>query len=205
MAHQFIKTAFQQLKKRFPLANSTLMCCDCVLMRNEKDLETLGKLALQFSTLFTHDEARELEMELKKIKNEDKFLEELHQVATESVMEIWFKWRNNHPKLFRLVQAIQVFPYSTAQAKREFSILEVTKNPRKDRLTIENLEAALIIKQEDNSTVEEILGEELLQKFTEGEGEKAANPEKNAKQKEVRDFHFNLTATSRKKGSKVDI
>jgi hypothetical protein len=42
-------------------------------------------------------------------------------------------------------------------------------------LTIENLEAALIIKQEDKSKVEEMFGEELLQKFREGEGEKAAN------------------------------
>jgi len=181
MAHQFMKTAFQQLKKRFPSANSTLMSGDCVLMRNEKDLETLRKLALQFSTLFTHDEARELEMELKKIKNEDKFLEELHQVAAESVMEIWIKWRNNYPKLFRLVQAIQVFPYSTAQAEREFSILGATKTPRRNRLTIENLEAALIIKREDNSKAEEIFGEELLQKFREEEGQKAANPEKNTK------------------------
>ncbi len=59
----------------------------------------------------------------------------------------------------------------------------------------------LIIKQEDKSKVEEMFGEELLQKFRKGEGEKAVSPEKNTKQREVHNFHFNLTATIRKRHS----
>jgi len=176
-AQQFMKTAFEQLKTRFPSVNSTLMSADCILLRNQKDLETLRHLAIQFSTLFTNDEARELEMDLKHIKNEEKFLEELHQATHENVMEIWIKSRTHFPKLFKLIQAIQVFPYSTAQVEREFSILGAIKTPRRSRLSIESVEASLIIKHEDYLKIEEMFGRELLKKYKGSEYQKTATTE----------------------------
>jgi len=44
-----MKTAFDQIKLRFSTMKSPFMSGDCVLLRNEKDLESLRNLAIRFA------------------------------------------------------------------------------------------------------------------------------------------------------------
>jgi len=164
-AESFMETLFKSLCSRLPSPDSLQMKGDCVLMRSEYDLKNLRMFALAFEKLYTKSEFARLESEINKIKDDEAFIYRIHSRKNERMMEVWKELSLEYKNLFRLVQMIQLVPYSNSNIERDFSHLNLVKTPSRNRLKCSTVEAFLLIKQEENDAIDNLYTKELLQKY----------------------------------------
>jgi len=171
----FLETLFKNLSSRLPNPNSLQMKADCVLLRSETDLKNLRTFALAFKDLYNSTEFSRLESEINKIKDDEAFLYRVQRRKNERMMEIWKEFSIEYKNLFRLIQMIQLIPYSNSNIERDFSQLNLVKTPRRNRLLDSTVEAFLLIKQEEKSQIDALYTNDLLQKYRSSPEQKSQN------------------------------
>jgi hypothetical protein len=79
-----------------------------------------------------------------------------------SFLNQWRPYASRFPITFKLARAIQVLPYSSVSIERKFSELTDIKTLKRNRLSAENLQACLFVKQEYK---DEDLAEGMIQAY----------------------------------------
>ena len=74
VAHEFLETAFERIKKKFPFTDndSCLMCVDGFLLRNKSSLETLKTLAARFDNVIPKEHFSKFNEEVNDLVHEGK-------------------------------------------------------------------------------------------------------------------------------------
>jgi len=162
IARTFFENSFEDLKKRLPKFDAMIMKGDCVVLKDMKDLENMRFMADTFRNLYNEFDFYLLENQIDRIKNETEFIQKLQN--RENIIEQWKTMESKYPQLFRLIQIIQLVPYSNSNVERDFSQLNLIKTTRRNRLHVKNIEACLLIKQEDSNFIESLYTKSLLKK-----------------------------------------
>ena len=81
------------------------------------------------------------------------------QLAANSLWDFYFQYRNTFTELWKLVQILLVLPLNTAACERGFSLMNIVKTDRRNRLSDELLDQLMVIS--------------LHAKYTSSEGDEA--------------------------------
>lgn len=81
-----------------------------------------------------------------------------------SPVVLWKSESENYPNIYLLVQSLFVLPYSSVPVERIFSNLKDIKTPKRNRLTLDNLEACLMGYQHSKSEIFSI-SEEMKENY----------------------------------------
>jgi len=65
-----------------------------------------------------------------------------------SFLRQWQPFADRYPVTYKIARAVQILPYSTVPIERKFSQLTDIKTLKRNRLSIENLQTCLFVKQE---------------------------------------------------------
>ena len=68
----------------------------------------------------------------------------LQSMISISPLKIWQGEISNYPNIYLIAKAIAVLPYSSVQVERIFSAMKDIKNVKRNRLSIDNVEACLL-------------------------------------------------------------
>ena len=90
----------------------------------------------------------------------------IHSADWTSPLLIWKSQAILYPTVYSVAKAVFVLPYSSVSVERIFSQLKGTKNTKRNRLTIENVEACLLGSQYSKSD-DFIIDKSLLDRFHE--------------------------------------
>ena len=168
VAHEFLETAFERIKKEFPFtdSDSCLMCVDGFLLRNKSSLETLKTLAARFDNVIPKEHFSKFNEEVNDLVHEGKRIgKKVNDTLTSSFLSVWKQERDSFGMIYKLALAMQVLPFSTVSLERSFSVLTDIKTIKRNRLCVKNLQACLLIKQ-DFKDGEITINEEMLSAYT---------------------------------------
>jgi len=145
-ARSFLTTAFNQIKTRLPDPDSIIFLTESLKMNDKSCIDKVRTIANRFKNVISEAELGIFNKEL--IKLQYRF-EEIHDKITKhSFFEAWESEKNKFPLVYRLARAIQTLPYSTTFIERSFSSALNIKTLKRNRITTNNLEACLLVKQE---------------------------------------------------------
>jgi len=89
----------------------------------------------------------------------------LNECRTQEIMLISRNYNDRYPSRYKIIQIIQLFPYSNAEVERDFSQLDLIKTATRNRIEAKNLEACLLIKQESSQVYEDLFSKGLILKL----------------------------------------
>jgi len=162
-AYDFLDAAIDNIKKRLLSQYDKLAFFECFSMKDQSCVSKVQKVASKFSNLLSENEISDLQNEnvtlglhWLKIHNSSKDIVSIYSnenVDFESQTDPSFlhQWKlsaSRFPITFKLARAIQVLPYSSVSIERKFSELTDIKTLKRNRLSVENLQACLFVKQE---------------------------------------------------------
>jgi len=151
IAESSLEAAFDDIKKRLPNMDSIVMLGDSIVIKEIEDIDNLHRIGQHFKNLYSESDFFQLNKELQCIKEEIEFICRLKEVNDKYLIREWKTQREKYPQLYRLIEIIQVLPYSNSSVEREFSNLTLIKTFRRNRLSPNSIEACLIMKQEDTA------------------------------------------------------
>ena len=143
----FLVMCLKQLKKRLPYANKIMDLSQVVFF--EEDYNESKWLALKDlfpNILKTKKQRDDFATEVRKMEySHGKIRETLRNSITKiSPLTLWKRESLNYPNMYLVAQAVFVLPYSSISVERVFSTMKDIKNRKRNRLTIQNLEACLL-------------------------------------------------------------
>jgi hypothetical protein len=149
VAEKFMSESFLSIKKHLPFRDSqTLMLLNGFSPKSDARLERLNKLGSLFTNIIPANQKIKLEQELATLRINGLDISHKIDKNPPSFLKIWEEELESYPLCYRLARAVQTLPYSTASVERGFSTLGSIKTNKRNRLSVENLEACLMAKQE---------------------------------------------------------
>lgn len=139
--------------------------CDAFLLKdNKRSLKNIQKLGEHFSNIIEKEKRSYFYDEIQSLRRDFREVSEvitsfITRSSSKNCLEAWKTLKNDYPLIYKLAQAIQTLPYSTASIERNFSQLADIKTIKRNRLGVANTQACLLIKQElkdNNQKLEEI-------------------------------------------------
>jgi hypothetical protein len=100
---------------------------------------------LRFSGIIKKKEHTAFEEEVKRLKPH--FLDFQDDMKQAKVLDIWRRNSCEFPLIYRLARAMTLMPYSSRSLERVFFQCGAIKTIKRNRLSVESLEAVLLIKQ----------------------------------------------------------
>lgn len=104
------------------------------------------RLRDRFSNIISVEERTEFNAQLKRFKIN--YPDIKNNLGSKPLLEVWLEQSTKFPLLYRFVRALMVLPYSSCSIERTFSKLTDIKTLKRNRLSVECLEACLLVKQE---------------------------------------------------------
>ena len=145
---KFILMLLSEMKSRLPFQNAIIKSIQVVFLQNF-DMSSWKSLANQFTNIIKPEEARHFQNELERMDIGFNRLSHNHLDSSRSILESWKILSKDYPFISRLANAVLTLPYSSVSVERIFSKMQDFKTPKRNRLSIENLEIYLLINQED--------------------------------------------------------
>jgi len=176
-AYDFLEAAIENIKRRLLHQYEKLAFFECFSMKDESCVAKIQKVAIKFTNLLTENEVSDLQTEnvtlglnWLRIYSSSKEFTEVHSIGSiasqtqknPSFLHGWKLYSAKYPVTFKLARGIQVLPYSSASIERKFSELTDIKTLKRNRLSVENLQACLFVKQEYK---DEDLTEGIIDKY----------------------------------------
>jgi len=127
------------------------MLGDSIVIKEIEDIDNLDRIGQHFKKLYGDLDFFQLNKELQCIKEETDFICRLKEANDKHLIREWKTQREKYPQLYRLIEIIQLLPYSNSSVEREFSNLALIKTVRRNRLSPSSIEACLMMKQEGNT------------------------------------------------------
>ena len=142
-AIRFILIALKYMKKKLPFENELIEQAQVIFLEefNKNYWLSLGS---RFSNILNTDKLKEnfineldnFQFNFKKYKQIPSY--------TSSPIQMWKGFKKPYPTMYLLAMALMVLPYSSVCLERIFSQLRDIKTLKRNRLTIENLEACIL-------------------------------------------------------------
>ena len=139
----FLQTAFKQIKKRISTQKSSIMLMDGFLLRNNSSFSKIQELAKRFTNIISEGEQSALSNEISMLRLNAQDLRS--KIQNTNYLEAWRSQQSNYPLLYKLVRSLQALPYSIVNIERTFSDLVVIKTCKRNRLSVANIEACLLV------------------------------------------------------------
>jgi len=159
-AFGFIRLTCNELKLRLPWKDihtpsepsCLLLSQSFLLQKHIPMLEhrlNLHQLANRFNNIITPDVFHAFEDELNALNlDNENIRQEIKQTTKRKYLEAWQKFQSNFPLLYKLITAVEAISYSSASVERLFSTMKDIITLKRNRLTLDNLESCLLLKQE---------------------------------------------------------
>ena len=164
-ARNFIRNVLIIMREKLPFENKILLQSESIYFEQKRfDLEVWRQLGKSFPNIIKQDRLIEYEEEIHRLKFNYLRIKEKHESQKTSILKTWNRLSQDYPNVAMLARALLVFPYSTASVESIFSKFKVYKTPYRSRLSVESLEASLLIEQSFENEEPQILPE-MLEKY----------------------------------------
>jgi len=143
----FLLLSLKKMKIQLPFNEEILKDAQVVFLK-EFDKEKWLRLQSRFTNILSTDKMRacfcneldSLEYRFEEIQSEIK-------AKKKSPLESWANYEEEYPNICILAKAILTLPHSTVSVERIFSNIKDIKTIKRNRLTVENLEACVLCYQ----------------------------------------------------------
>lgn len=209
-ARKFVLLSLKQMKNKLPYKGDIWDDID-VIFFNEFNQQKWENLKKKFVNIISTDEMKDkFTLEVGKLETKFKKIQLEKLMVNSSPVTLWMSHKNKYPTIYRLVRALLVLPSSSAPVERVFSSLKNIKNAKRNRLSLENLEACLLTYQH-YKTLRIPLNLDILKSYTKNMNSQAFNDliceelRENEVMSEEEDFGVSDVQYSFKEGSKKRI
>jgi len=164
---KFILLALKGMKKKLPFKEGIWEDIKVIFFSEFNKLKWTS-LKNHFKNIISNDELEEKFIhELGRLDYNFKRIQYQSVLTRQSPLTIWNVLKKDYPTLYLLAKALLVLPHASVPVERIFSTLKTIKNPYRNRLSIENVEACLLSYQHFRDTKMPIdFGNILIQKIT---------------------------------------
>ena len=145
----FAEAVITALEERFPedqLMYSASVIDPSLIPSADDDIVTYGNDGITYLADFLSEivDQEQLEEEWMRFKF-IKFPATSLQLANRSLWDFYFQYRETFPHLWKLVQILLVLPLNTAACERGFSLMNIVKTNRRNRLSDELLDQLMVV------------------------------------------------------------
>jgi len=157
IAKDFITKAIIQMKRRLPFNQETLNQSLVIYLEEEKfEIQTWRELGRKFPNIITSQRTLEFEEELGRFSNKYSKIKSKYTSPKTSILITWDLLDEDFPNMALLAKALIILPYSSSSVESTFSRLKGFVSPHRNRLSVENIEASLLISQSHHKKGTEI-------------------------------------------------
>ena len=165
-ATKYILLALKYMKKKLPYKGEVWDDIEVVFF-SEFNKKKWINLMERFSNIISTDTLKESFIhELSRLEYNFPKIQYNMMLLKPTPLRLWNGLKHDYPTIFVLVKALLVLPNSSVCVERMFSTLKNIKNPKRNRLTVQNLEACLLSYQYFRTTNINI-GVDMLVDFVE--------------------------------------
>lgn len=134
-----------EMKSRLPIELKIMKQAQVIFLKTWSS-EDWRALALHFTNIIPENDLRHFNLELQRFENSFEKHAEEHK-NNKSIIETWTKLSGKYKYLAKLAKALLVLPSSTVPVERIFSQMQDFKTPKRNRLTVQNIESCMLIYQ----------------------------------------------------------
>jgi len=135
--------------------------------QNRKNLHLLGK---RFSNIIRPQELPNFEKELQKLENHvHEIRKNIKASGKAAYLQVWHDVKEEYPLLYKLSCAVETIQYTSASVERLSSDMGNIVTVKRNLLSVENIEACLLLRQE-NQAKGKYLSKEMFQAYRSFEG-----------------------------------
>ena len=148
-AYNFIALCTKHMKKKLPFLDEVLNNSSIIFLHDScLDMEVWNKLKNRFTNVIENEKMREnFSTQVEQFNFHYRKIKANYIKPSYSILQVWHSLSEEFPTLSILARALCVLPTSTVNLERTFSKLKEVKSPKRNRLTVENLEACLLTQQ----------------------------------------------------------
>jgi len=146
-ARKFILLSLKYMKTKLPYQNEIMNDIQVIFLK-EFDRDKRLRLQNRFNNIISSEKMRNAFInELENLQYNFDDISSAVKMRRVSPLETWKTLEEDYPTLCILARALFVLPCSTVDVERIFSSLKNIKNSKRNRLTVNNLEACLLTYQ----------------------------------------------------------
>ena len=165
---KFIHLCLKGMKKKLPYNNEVMLLCQSLFFEEAYSEEKWLKLKDMFPNILrTRKQRDDFASEVSRMGyTYNRIKERLRNTITKvSPLTIWKSESLSYPNMFLLARALFVLPYTSIPVERVFSTLKDIVNIKRNKLTIDNVEACLLGYQAFK-TETFIITDEIIENYT---------------------------------------
>ena len=159
-AKAFLIRALETMKKKLPFEDDIINASELIYFR-KFDLRLWQELGKNFSNIVNHDNYNDFMGELSRFKWQFEEAKIRYYSSNLNLIIIWRQYKKEYPTLFKIAMGLIVLPYSSSQCESLFCELKAIKTPYRNRLSLANLEASLMLRQHP---IKDIVSHEQIRK-----------------------------------------
>lgn len=163
IARDFVTKALNKMKEKLPFEQDVLNQSLVIYLEDrEFNIDTWRSLGKTFLNVIRDKKILEFEEELERFKIQYLKIKDKYTSPRTSIITTWNLLYDDYPNMTLLARALIVLPYSSSSVESTFSRLKAFVTPYRNRLSVENVEASLLIGQSDESQSLETVHEMML-------------------------------------------
>lgn len=193
VAKDFLTEVFIQTAQRIPFQHEILNLAEATKL-DRLNKEGWILLAEKFKNIVGSASLPQLHMELKRLEYNFDELDKQYGDRN-NLIQFYKSLSRDFPILGRLALAVQSLPYSTSSVERTFSMLKDIKEPRRNRMAVETVEACLMAHEELKRSERLCITPEMLELYSHIWKKKAKNQE-SPQVKEPESLEIEMSKTS---------
>ena len=158
----FVVAILNEMKNRAFVNDDAFKLCSQIFIQRGWvcDKDKWKTLSNTFKNIITLEKEEKFEFELEKFYVKASDIRDRYQDFSGTPLELWRQLKPRYPHLSELAMAILTLPHSSVPVERIFSKMKDFKTSKRNRLTVENLEACLLVEQRFTNNFE--ITEEML-------------------------------------------
>ena len=165
VAFEFLIASLEKMKRWLPFENQILFNTEVIYLKSY-DYDKWVDLKDKFPNIIKEEDKSSFQEQIQRLKYH--YLDIKGDISHYPILEVWRKNKLKFPLLYQLVRALMVTPYSSCSIERIFSKCKDVKTLKRNRLSTQNLESCLLIKQEYGES-NFGFSEEMFSRFNESE------------------------------------
>ena len=162
-AQEFIYRVIFEMKDRLPFNNEIINEMQVVFLKEFK-ASSWEFLRDKFSNIIKPEEKRAFTSELNRMEVGFARIRKEFRESDQNITKTWLNLSIQYPYMSKLARATLILPYSTVSVERIFAQIPDIKTPKRSRMTVENLEACLLINQDFGKT-DSFVNENMLARY----------------------------------------
>lgn len=161
----FIKKVLIEMQKRLPFWDDFLEKHKAIFLLKPPILNDWKYLLERFTNIIPLDYEADWRLELDRFALNDDIVEEAKNFKND-FLTMWYHFGNTYPLISRLAIALLTVAHSSVPVERVFSWLKDVKSQKRNRLTVENLEACLLTSQKYGDGTSWTITDDMLKRRT---------------------------------------